>query len=280
MTTSADITTSLNAILTQIQNDTLTSSCPTGTFSDINLNSCPITYNGTYGDTTGYYVTYQLLLTGVLNAINLQITSQILSLTEESTYTNSITDNFTFSYVKPLTLSGSGSGTESVYIPGYSYSGCVLWGPSWSNSCFKTVFEKYCTTTISGWQCDESTEINVPSTSTTLETGNTDFSLQINGLNGEGTITYNLSYINPDISGNTLYPIYVTNEEYPKSIYYIYDIIVIGVTASFTSFTLSGVEFEITNQQILDILNALGGKFSQYTYDNYNTTTFQIFVNY
>ena len=241
MTSNYNVTDSLNAILTQIQSDSLTSSCPTGIVSNINFDNCPPAYSGTYGNTTtdGYYATYTILLKQIINAINMQITSQLFSGSGDST-TETITDNFTFAYIESMILDGSASGSGEAYIPEYTYDGCVLWGSTgWKNSCWKSPFgTQYCVPVSSGWGCTEQTTITVPSTysSSLLISDTVDYQLTINGLTGSGTITYTLSFVNPDISGNTLYPIYLTISGAPESVYYIYNIGVENTTFSFTSF--------------------------------------------
>jgi hypothetical protein len=284
MTSNPNVTDSLNALLTQIQSDQLSSSCPTGTVSNINFNDCPPEYSGTYGNTTtdGYYATYTILLKQILNAINLQITSQLFSGTGDST-TETITDNFTFAYVDSLTLEGSASGSGEAYIPEYTYDGCVLWGTTgWKNSCWKSLFgTKYCVPVPSGWGCTEKSTITVPSTysDSLLISDTVDYELTVNGLYGNGTVTYTLSFVNPDISGNTLYPVYLTIPDVPESVYYIYNIGTENTTFNFTSFEVNGINFDLTNQDVLDILNYFGANLSKYILTYYSDYTFQFLVN-
>lgn len=284
MTSNSTVTDALNALLTQLQNESLTSSCPTGTVSNINLYNCPISYSGTYGNTTtdGYYATYTILLKQIINAINLQITSQLFSGSGDST-TETITSNFTFSYVESLVLDGSASGSGEAYIPEYTYDGCVLWGTTgWKNSCWKSLFgTKYCVPVPSGWGCTEKTTITVPSTysDSLLISSSVNYQLTVNGLYGNGSITYTLSIVNPDISGNTLYPVYLTIEGVPESVFYIYNIGIENTSFNFTSFEANGINFDLTSQDVLDILNYFGANLSQYILTYYSNYTFQFFIN-
>jgi hypothetical protein len=284
MTSNSTVTTCLNTLLTEIQNNALTSSCPTGTVSNINFDNCPLEYSGTYGNTTtdGYYASYSILLKQILDAINLQITSQLFSKTSTSETTEIVTSNFTFAYVTSITFNGSASGSGEAYTPSYTYDGCVLWGPSWCNSCWKSPFgTKYCTPYPCGWQCDEKSTITVPSTysDSLLISDTVDYSLIINGITGSGTITYTLSLVNPDIAGNTLYPVYLTISGIEPMVLYIYNISVEDATASFTSFEANGINIDLTSQDVLDILNYFGAKLSEYFLTYYSTYTFQFIIN-
>jgi len=284
MTSNSTITTCLNTLLVDIQNVPLTTSCPTGTVSDINLNDCPISYSGTYGNTTtdGYYASYSILLTSILDAINLQITSQLFTKTPTSETAEVISCNFTFSYLSSITFNGSASGSGEVYIPSYTYNGCVLWGPSWCNSCWKSPFgTKYCVPYPCGWQCDEKATITVPSTysDSLLISESINYSLVVNGVTGSGAITYSVSIVNPDISGNTLYPIYLTIPDVDPTTLYIYNIGVKDVSANFTSFEANGIKFNLTNQDVLNILNYFGAGLSQYFLTYYSKYTFQFIIN-
>jgi len=284
MTSNSTITTAINTLLTDVQDNTLTTSCPSGIVSNINFTDCPISYSGTYGNTTtdGYYATYTILLKQVINALNLQITSQLFSKTPTSETTEIVTSNFTFAYVESITFNGTASGSGEVYIPSYTYDGCVLWGPSWCQSCWKSPFgTKYCTPYPCGWQCDEKSTITVPSTysDALLISESINYSLVINGVTGSGTITYTLSVVNPDIEGNTLYPVYLTITGEPSSVFYMYDIGAKDVSANFTSFEANGINFDLTNQDVLSILNYFGANLSQYFLTYYSKYTFQFIIN-
>jgi hypothetical protein len=284
MTSISYVTECLNSLLTQIQSEQLTSSCPTGIVSSINLNDCPISYSGTYGNTTtdGYYATYSILLKQIVNAINLQLTSQLFSGNSDSV-TQTITDNFTFEYVESMVLDGSASGSGEAYIPEYTYDGCVLWGSTgWKNSCWKSPFgTKYCVPVPSGWGCTEKATITVPSTysSSLLISDTVDYQLTINGLTGNGTITYTLSLENPNITGKTLYIVYLNIEGFPESVYYIYNLGIENTTVSFTSFEANGINFDLTSQDVLNILNYFGANLSQYVLTYFSTYTFQFIIN-
>ena len=290
MTSISYVTTALNTLLTELQDEAFTVECPTGTLSNIDISGCPISFSGTYGNTTtdGYYATYSISLTQLINLLNLQLTSQLFStsnITDQSSgvETETVTDNFTYEYVESLTLSGNASGSGEVYIPSYSYDGCILWGPTWTTCCcWKSPFgKKWCSTIPDGWQCIAKGNINVPSTySSDLLIGDSiNISLTVNGISGSGSLSYTLSNTNPDISGNTTYNtnIYITGE--PSGIFYIYGIQLLDFTVSFTSFDLTGGSFTLSTAQVQELLADLGAQFQATIAGIYVNYTFQFTVN-
>ena len=284
MTSISYVTTALNTLLTNIQTEPLTGTCPTGTLSNIDISDCPITVSGTYGNTTtdGYYATYTISFTELLNIINLQITSQLFTPSSTSSTSETVTDNFAFAYVESLTLNGNASGSGEVYTPSYSYDGCILWGPTWAESCWKSPFgKKYCTPYPNGWQCDEKGNIDVPSTysSDLLIADSINFSLTVNGISGSGALSYTLSNTNPSISGSIVYNtnIYITGE--PYGIFYIYGIQILDFTVAFTSFDLTGSSFTLSTAQVQELLADLGTQFQTTIAGIYANYTFQFTVN-
>jgi len=285
MTSIPYVTDALNTLLLDIQSEPLTTTCPTGTVSDINFTNCPIKYSGTYGNTTtdGYYASYSILLNEVIDGINLQITSQLFGGSGDST-TETVTDTFSFAYLSSATFNGSASGSGEVYIPEYSYNGCVLWGTTgWKNSCWKSFFgTKYCVPVPSGWGCTEKTTITVPSTysNSLLISDSIYYSLIVNGITGNGKITYTLSTVEPSLDGKTLKTISLTIEGAPTSVFYIYGIGIENTSIDFTSFEANGISFDLSNQDVLNILNYFGAGLSQYILDYSSQYVYQFVINY
>jgi len=288
MTLNSIVSNALNALLVDIQNDVLTSSCPVGTISDIDYNNCPLSYSGTYGNTTtsGVYATYSILIKELLNTINLQITSEIFYTSDVQTQI--ITDTFTFSYVDTLEIKGSASGYGEVYIPSYTYDGCCLWFTNidWCKCCCVKIpwVGKTCTTYPCGWDtyCASKCEISVPSTySDALLIGRTfDYTIGINNIVGSAGITLTLSTIDPNIPGNTLYTVNLNIPNIPQSIIYIYNIGVKDVTIDFGSISTNGIDWQLSNDEIRSILNFFGANLSQIILTMYANYTFQFLINY
>ena len=286
MTTLSYVTTSLNQILTELQTVPFTVSCPTGTLSNIDISGCPISSSGTYGNKTtdGYYATYNITLDQLENIINLQITSQLFSTSNITSTSETVTDNFTFEYVESLKLSGSASGAGEVYIPEYTiYDGCVLWGPTWGKSCWKTPFFglKLCASYPDGWDCVEKSDITVPSTysDALLISDSINISLAVNGITGSGTMSYTLSTVNPQIQGQFLFSINITVEGQPSGVFYIYNIVVLDTTITFNSFSLTGGSLTLSTADIQNLLENLGKEFQKKLDDIYANYTFQVNIN-
>ena len=263
MTTTSYVTTALNTLLTQIQDEQFTVECPTGTLSNVDISECPISFSGTYGNTTtdGYYATYTISIDKLINLLNLQLTSQLFSPSNITSTNETITDNFTFAYVDSLTLSGIASGSGEVYIPEYSSSECIVYGTN--GGCQK--YETYS-------QASTYNSANlVPYTS--------DFTLTVNGITGSGTMQYTIATSNPDISGNTTYTVYVYIPGEQAGVFYIYNIEILDTTASFTSYDLTGNIFYITNSQVQEFLTYFAEQIKIRIGGIYTNYTFQFIVN-
>ena len=284
MTSISVVTAALNTALTELQSRPITVTCPTGTASNIDISDCPLESSGTYGNTTtdGYYASYSISLDQLINIINLQITSQLFSISNITSNSETITDNFTFEYVESLTLAGKASGSGEVYIPSYTYDGCILWGPTWGKSCWKSLFgTKYCIPYPDGWECEEKGSITVPSTysDALLISDSINISLAVNGITGSGTMSYTLSTVNPQIVGNVLYPVNIYITGAPTSVFYLYNTVVIAPTIAFSSFTLTGGSISLSTADIQNLLEDLGKQFQKTLQDLYGNFTFQVTIN-
>lgn len=285
---SINISTIFNEILKQIQDNPLITSCPNGIVSNVNSSSCPYSYSGSVGNTTttGYYATYSIILSQIINAINLQLTSSIYSNNSTST-SQTINTNFTFAYVQPLILNGTASGSGQVYIPQYSVETCIMWGPDtgWCDDCWRSPFgTNWCVwypCTI-GWECIWSTQVGVPSTYSEYSniTQNYSYSLQVNNITGNSNISFTFSTVDPQIPGNVIYPVNISIPGVAKSTYYFHSFSISNTNIDFTSFSIDGVNFNLTDQDVKQILSIFGVQVSEYFLTYFSKFTYQININH
>lgn len=253
----SEIIDDINLYLLSIQNNLLKTSCPTGTIDDINVSCKNYVYNGSDGNetTTGYYVTYSISIKEIINLFNFQLVysgdaSSTIKISDTVIY---YSNNLGTNWVETLTFSGSASGSEKTYIPGYN--GCILWSPSWCNSCWKSPFgTKYCVPYPCGWQCDLNGWIGP----TPLETisYSINYSLNINGFQTSIVLGYYISYIKPDMTVTYTVNKTSSNTTIPYT-YYIYQLTLNTVSFSYSGFTLDGAGISLNDDEVNEILNLL-----------------------
>lgn len=253
----SEIIDDINSYLSSIQNNILTTTCPTGTIDDINVSCKDYVYDGSEGNktTTGYYVSYSINIQEIYNLFNFQLvySGDAATTTEISNTEIYYSNNLNADWVKTLTFSGSASGSEKTYTPGYN--GCVLWGPAWCKSCWKSPFgTKYCTPYPCGWKCDAKGWIG-PITLETISYS-TNYSLNINGFQTSVVLGCYISYTKPDMVVT-----YVVNKTSSSTTipytYYIYQLTLNTVSFSYSGYSLEGAGITLSEDEINEILNLL-----------------------
>lgn len=273
----SEIIDDINSYLTSIQNDLLTTTCPTGTIDNINVSCKDYVYDGSYGNktSTGYYVSYSINVLEIYNLFNFQLiyNGDASTTTQISDTVIYYSNNLDADWVKTLTFSGSASGSEKTYTPGYS--GCVVWGPEWCKSCWKSPFgTKYCAPPYPcGWKCDAKGWIG-PITLETMSYS-TNYSLNINGFQTSIVLGCYISYIKPDMTVTYVINRTSTSTTVPYT-YYIYQLTLDTVSFSFTGYSLEGAGITITEDEVNEILNLF---FNYETNSVYKQTLDQNLIN-
>lgn len=119
------ITNWFNKELNQLGNEQLPTTCPTGTFNDINTScSTSLSYSGSSGsEDSGCTVDYSANVTSIENAfaVNLDGTLKITTVSQNTTVA---TYNFLFNvpYYEDPKVEGTASSTTKIYVPGATYS--------------------------------------------------------------------------------------------------------------------------------------------------------------
>lgn len=231
--------------------------CPTGTIQNINTTCLNLLYNGSDGNKTsaGYFIDYNFVIGNIKNFYYFQFLPPSVESIPQNQNIIYTTGTTIATWPAPLILQGPASGTEETYIPGKT--GCLAWGTVMSYQCSGSLGGTIICGQVPVTKCIQSGWIppifcNPPC----ITTYNKNYILTIYGLKSNVTFGYYYSSQAPSLP--ITYTYITTSSEINNPIVgYIYDITINFNTLSYTSFTVTGVNVSLTNEQVNEILHKI-----------------------
>lgn len=149
----------INEIIASVQNDELTTECPTGKVNDTNISCASWSkFTGTEGNTTtdGYYAQYTVSVSNILNVFDVALQNEANYTSDGKTYAT-YTTSLTANYLSAVTANLEVSGKCEIYIPQYQTTAkaCLTCTAckkcSLSCGCGLKSYSCYCSSTTTTW---------------------------------------------------------------------------------------------------------------------------------